>query len=405
MTYKEAIDWLFVQLPMYQKVGKSAFKADLHNIEKLAKYLGNPETKFKSVHVAGTNGKGSTSHMIASVLQEAGYKVGLYTSPHLKDFRERIRINGAMASQDFVTDFVKQHQIFFKENKLSFFEMTVGMAFQYFASAEVDIAIIEVGLGGRLDSTNIIRPEVSVITNIGFDHVAILGDTLKKIASEKAGVIKKEVPCVIGRATKETKEVFKEVGKKNNSPIYFVANEVKSVYVTDLGGDYQKENIKTAFKALDILKNKGWNVTDDHFKRGFSKVSINTGLMGRWQVLGEEPLIVCDTAHNEDGLKLVMKQVEKTVKAGLHIVIGIVVDKDLEVILPLFPKGATYYFTKPNNKRALPVGELQMKANGFGLFGETFDSVKEAFFEAQKNANKLDMIYVGGSTFVVSEII
>ena len=405
MTYNEAIEWLFVQLPMYQKVGKSAFKADLQNIEKLVTYLDHPETKFKSVHVAGTNGKGSTSHMLASVLQEAGYKVGLYTSPHLKDFRERIKINGEMASEDFVLAFVKEHQNFFKENRLSFFEMTVGMAFQYFASAEVDIAIIEVGLGGRLDSTNVITPEVSVITNIGLDHTAFLGNTYAKIASEKAGIIKENIPCVIGRSIPETKNVFEGVASIKKAPLCFSEKDKGSLYTTDLGGSYQKENIRTATRTLQVLQEKGWEISEVHLEKGFANVVNNTGLLGRWQVLNQKPFTVCDTAHNEDGLSLVMEQVKNAVKETLHVVLGMVNDKDLVTILPLFPKNAIYYFTQPDNRRALPAADLRMKAAEYGLNGYIYDTVALAYSNAKSSASENDMIYIGGSTFVVSEIL
>ena len=405
MTYTEAIEWLFVQLPMYQKVGKSAFKADLQNIEKLTTYLGNPETKFKSIHVAGTNGKGSTSHMLASVLQEAGSKVGLYTSPHLRDFRERIKVDGKMASKDFVLNFVKEHQAFFKDNQLSFFEMTVGMAFQYFESEGVDIAVIEVGLGGRLDSTNVITPEVSVITNIGLDHTAFLGNTYRKIAFEKAGIIKPKVPSVIGRTRVETKEVFAEVALKNESSIAYAEEDEACIYDTDLRGDYQQENLKTAFRTLEVLKNKGWNIKESNYKSGFLNVTLNTGLQGRWQVLNEKPLTICDTAHNEDGLTWVMKQIEGVSKSQLHMVIGLVNDKDLETILPLFPKKATYYFTQPDNRRALDAQYLKEKAAEYGLKGSVNNSVSSAFEKAKENAKEDDMIYVGGSTFVVAEIL
>ena len=405
MTYNEAIDWLFVQFPAYQSIGKVAYKSDLSNIKKLASYLGNPEIKFKSIHVAGTNGKGSTSHMMASVLQEAGYKVGLYTSPHLKDFRERIKINGQMILKNDVVDFVTQHQDFFKVNQLSFFEMTVGMAFQYFASAEVDIAIIEVGLGGRLDSTNIITPEVSVITNIGLDHTAFLGNTLSEIAKEKAGVIKAQVPCLIGRTTVETKKVFVKVATKNNAPIYFVNEKLENLYKTDLGGVYQQENLKTAFSALEILKTKQWNISGLNYELGFANVIKNTGLQGRWQVLNKKPYIVCDTAHNEDGLTYVIKQIQETKKEYLHVVLGMVNDKDLDQILPLFPKNATYYFTQPNNRRALTALELQLQAAKYELKGNVYPSVLQAFEFAKKAIKDTDMLYVGGSTFVVAEIL
>jgi len=404
MTYSLATDWLFNQLPMYQKMGKKAYKADLSNTLKLADYLKNPEQKFKSIHVAGTNGKGSTSHMLASILQEAGYKVGLYTSPHLKDFRERIKINGQMASKDFVSDFVINHKAFFTTNNLSFFEMTVGMAFDYFAKEKVDIAIIEVGLGGRLDSTNIITPEVSVITNIGLDHTQFLGDTLGKIAFEKAGIIKHKVPCIIGSTTNETKTVFDNIATSKNSPLYYAELNDPCPFSTDLLGDYQKENSKTALQAIKILQVGNWKITEKAIINGFKNVVPNTRLQGRWQQLNNKPLIICDTAHNKEGLSYVIPQIKKQDYEQLHIVLGFVADKDLEQILPLFPKNAIYYFTKPDNQRARAVDELQNKALVYGLKGTTYKTVLEAFLEAKKNASQADMIFVGGSTFVVAEI-
>ena len=405
MTYAQATDWLFNQLPMYQKMGEKAYKADLSNTLKLADYLNNPEQKFKSIHVAGTNGKGSTSHMLASILQEAGYKVGLYTSPHLKDFRERIKINGQMVSKGFVCDFVTNHQSFFKKNKLSFFEMTVGMAFDYFAKEKVDIAIIEVGLGGRLDSTNIVIPEVSVITNIGLDHTQFLGDTFDKIAYEKAGIIKPLIPCVIGTTTKETKTVFESVATIQNSPLHFAAENITCPYPTDLLGDYQKENSKTALQAIKILQLNNWYITEKAIINGLKKVVLNTGLHGRWQQLNNKPLIICDTAHNKEGLSYVIPQIQKQNYKQLHIILGFVADKSLDQILPLFPKNAIYYFTKPNNQRALSASKLQNSALIFGLEGNTYTTVNEAFLEAKKQASTADMIYIGGSTFVVAEII
>lgn len=405
MTYTQATEWLFNQLPMYQKEGQKAYKADLSNTLKLAKYLQNPEREFKSVHVAGTNGKGSTSHMIASVLQAAGYRVGLYTSPHLKDFRERIKINGALIPKQKVIDFVQQHQSFFQDEQLSFFEMTVGMAFDYFASEKVDIAVIEVGLGGRLDSTNIIMPEVSVITNIGFDHTQFLGDTLGKIAFEKGGVIKPETPCVIGTTTPETKVVFEQLASERNSKLYFAEENDNCYFETDLLGDYQKENSKTALQTLAVLKSKGWNVSNAALEKGFKNVVKQTGLLGRWQQLSEQPLIICDTAHNKEGLSIVIPQVLAQQSKQYHFVLGFVNDKSLENILPLFPKEATYYFAKPNLARGLSASILQSKAKQFGLMGEAFASVDAAYGTAKAKASNEDFIYIGGSTFVVAEII
>lgn len=405
MTYQEAIDWLFVQLPMYQRQGKSAYKADLSNTIKLANYLNNPQYKFKSIHVGGTNGKGSTSHMLASIMQEAGYKVGLYTSPHLKDFRERIKINGQMIGKESVVDFVQKNQSFFKENQLSFFEMSVGMAFEYFAKEKVDVAIVEVGLGGRLDSTNILTPEVSVITNIGLDHTQFLGNTLELIAGEKAGIIKSNIPCVIGATTKETRKVFETTAKKENATIYYAELEQACTYKTDLLGDYQKENSKTALKVIEVLKSDGWDISELAVEKGFLSVVSNTGLLGRWQILNKAPFTVCDTAHNYEGLRIVVDQIKKQAKTNLHIVFGVVKDKNLERILPLLPKQAIYYFTRPDNPRGFSEKELKDLAFRYNLKGACYASVKESFEVAKEVANSTDMIYIGGSTFVVAEIL
>ena len=402
MNYQETLDWMFAQLPMYQKQGKAAFKKDLTNSKAFAKALDFPEQKIKTIHVGGTNGKGSTSHMIASVLQEAGYRVGLYTSPHLKSFTERIRINGKPVDEQFVVDFIAQHSGFIEQQGLSFFEMTVGMAFSYFASQEVDIAVIEVGLGGRLDSTNIITPEVSVITNIGLDHTQFLGDTLEAIAFEKAGIIKTGVPVVIGEYQVEVASVFQEVAATRAAEIIF-ASEGKTDFKTDLLGDYQRHNAKTAVAAIGQLQS--FAVSDDHIKQGLLGVVENTSLQGRWQVLQECPKIVCDTAHNKEGLLLVMQQLQKEQYDQLHLVLGVVSDKDLASILPLFPKDATYYFCAPQIPRAMNVLELQAVAQQYDLHGEVFDSVNQATTNAKANASAEDLIYVGGSTFVVAEII
>ncbi|WP_029489681.1 bifunctional folylpolyglutamate synthase/dihydrofolate synthase [Aquimarina agarivorans] len=405
MSYQEAIDWLFVQLPMYQKQGKVAYKADLSNIKRLCDHLNAPQHKFKSIHIGGTNGKGSTSHMLASVLQQAGCKVGLYTSPHLKDFRERIKINGKMISEEAVRDFVNTNKPFFKKNQLSFFEMTVGIAFEYFATEQVDIAVIEVGLGGRLDSTNIIVPEVAVITNIGLDHTQFLGDTLEKIATEKAGIIKEGIPVVIGHSVPETKKVFEKVAASKNTTVHYAEKEKASPYNTDLLGDYQKENAKTALKALELLNIGGWEIHNDAIEKGLLSVVKNTGLLGRWQVLNALPLTVCDTAHNYEGLHLVVQQIDRQPKQQLHMVFGVVKDKNLERILPLLPKNAVYYFTKPDNLRGLPEKELMECAFPYKLYGQCYASVKQAFDAAKYAASAKDMIFIGGSTFVVAEIL
>ena len=404
MTYQETTAWLFSQLPMFQMQGASAYKKDLTNTLMLVEHLKHPETKFKSIHVAGTNGKGSTSSMIASILQEAGYKVGLYTSPHLKDFRERIRINGEMISEDFVVDFVVQNKSFFEANQLSFFEMTVGLAFDYFAKEQVDVAVIEVGMGGRLDSTNVITPLVSVITNIGFDHTQFLGDTLPKIAAEKAGIIKSNVPVVIGEYSEETKPIFIAKAKLENAPIYFAQDNLEVAYECALLGDYQVHNKKTVLQAIKLLQSQ-FKIEENHIKLGLKNVIQNTGLLGRWQILKQKPFAVCDTAHNSHGLKIVLNQIQKHQFETLHIVLGVVNDKDLDSILPLFPKNANYYFCKPNVPRGLDAEILKQKAIDFSLFGKVFNSVSEAYDEAVNSAKDSDFIYIGGSTFVVAEIV
>ena len=402
MTYKEILDWMFVQLPMYQNDGSIAFKKDLTNILALSKELGFPEQKFKSIHVAGTNGKGSTSHMLASILQEAGYKVGLYTSPHLKNFTERIRINGVEISEKKVTEFINGNKDFLEQQKMSFFEMTVGLAFDYFASEKVDMAIIEVGLGGRLDSTNNITPEVAVITNIGLDHTQFLGETLPEIASEKAGIIKKNIPVVVGEEQAAVKSVFIAKAAKESAPIYF-ASDASETYISDLLGDYQIQNSKTTVAAIKILK--GYQVSKENIKNGLLNVVKNTNLKGRWQVLQEHPKVICDTAHNKEGLAIVLNQLKKQPFKKLHIVLGVVADKKLETILPLFPSIADYYFCKPAISRGLSEAILEANAKKFNLLGKKYSSVKLALKSALLNANQEDIIYVGGSTFVVAEII
>jgi dihydrofolate synthase/folylpolyglutamate synthase len=402
MTYQQVLDWMFAQLPMYQRQGQTAFKKDLTNIIALCDELDNPQKKFKTIHVGGTNGKGSTSHMIASILQEAGYKVGLYTSPHLKNFTERIRINGEEITKESVVTFIEKNKVFLEEQGLSFFEMTVGMALEEFANQKVDIAIIEVGLGGRLDSTNIIMPEVSVITNIGLDHTQFLGETLPEIAFEKAGIIKKNIPVVIGERQKETEKVFITKAEECNAPIVFASDEEKN-YRTDLLGDYQKNNVTTAVIAIKQLKE--FTITEENIKKGLLNVVKNTNLKGRWQVLQENPKVICDTAHNKEGLFYTLRQIKKENYKQLHIVLGVVSDKDLNEILPMFPEKAKYYFCKPNIPRGLSAEELQEQAKVFGLRGEVFCSVNEAFEKSRALASKEDVIYVGGSTFVVAEIL
>ncbi|WBX74125.1 bifunctional folylpolyglutamate synthase/dihydrofolate synthase [Tenacibaculum pacificus] len=402
MTYQETLDWMFAQLPMYQKEGKTAFKKDLTNSIALSKELGNPEKKFKTIHVGGTNGKGSTSHMIASILQEAGYKVGLYTSPHLKNFTERIRINGQEIPQENIIDFISKNKQFLEAQKLSFFEMTVGMAFSYFESQKVDIAVIEVGLGGRLDSTNIIIPEVSVITNIGLDHTQFLGETLPEIAYEKAGIIKDNISVVIGERQEAVEKVFLSKANDCNSEIVFASDGDYS-YKTDLLGDYQSKNVKTAVKAISQLKD--FVISEENIKNGLLQVAKNTNLKGRWQILQQEPKIICDTAHNKEGLIYTLAQLKNEVYEKLHIVLGVVSDKDLEAILPMFPQNATYYFCKPDIARGLSEKKLKDTAEVFNLIGESFSSVNQAFESAKLSSTSKDVIYIGGSTFVVAEIL
>ncbi|MBF8150300.1 bifunctional folylpolyglutamate synthase/dihydrofolate synthase [Winogradskyella sp. F6397] len=405
MNYQDTVNWMFQQLPMYQNKGNSAFKKDLTNTIKLAKHLNHPEDGFRSIHVGGTNGKGSTSHMLASILQEAGYKVGLYTSPHLKDFRERIRINGKVISEQTVIDFIKGNKTFFEANNLSFFEMTVGMAFDYFAKQKVDIAIIEVGLGGRLDSTNIITPELSIITNIGFDHTQILGDTLEKIAVEKAGIIKEHMPIVIGETQAETETVFKTKAEQTQSEIYFADQIIDITPDSDLKGAYQIHNKKTVVQSVHVLRTLRFKISEAALKNGLLHVTKNTGLKGRWQLLGTAPKIVCDTAHNKEGLTYAMNQLKQESFNQLHIVFGVVNDKDLDTIIPLLPIDATYYFCKPNVQRGLDAEILKNKFKINQLLGSTHNSVADALTSAKSKANKQDLIYVGGSSFVVAEII
>ncbi|TYA58227.1 bifunctional folylpolyglutamate synthase/dihydrofolate synthase [Formosa maritima] len=405
MTYQDTVNWMFSRLPMYQRQGKSAYKADLKNTLLLAEHLKNPQNKIKTIHVAGTNGKGSTSHMLASIFQEAGYKVGLFTSPHLKDFRERIKINGKVVSKSFVIGFVKSNRAFLESQNLSFFEMTSGMAFDYFAKQKVDIAIIEVGLGGRLDSTNIITPEVSVITNIGLDHTQFLGNTLKAIALEKAGIIKPNVPVIIGETQEETTNGFIDIAKKNHSEIYFADTLIHGVFPCDLKGLYQQKNIKTVLQTIQVLNSTSFSISEKQIKNGLLHVVKNTGLQGRWQILQEQPKVICDTAHNREGLNYIVKQLEEEAYSHMHIVFGVVNDKDLSSILHVLPKKATYYFCKPDVPRGMEVGLLQKEFLNAGYTGSSYMSVNEALIAAKKNASERDLIYVGGSTFVVAEII
>lgn len=410
MNYQETVNWMFNQLPLYQFQGAIAYKEDLTNTVLLSKYLGNPEINLKFIHVAGTNGKGSTSHLLASVLREAGYKVGLYTSPHLKDFRERIKIISPEVSgeisEDFVCEFIAKHKNFFETNDLSFFEMTVGLAFDYFKNEKIDIAIIEVGMGGRLDSTNIITPLLSVITNIGKDHTQFLGTTFESIATEKAGIIKQHIPVIIGEYTSETKPVFLAKANETKSVIYFASDLVSENLPSDLIGVYQISNKKTALQTLRILNSQNeFQVSEAAIKTGFLNVVKNTGLQGRWQQLNSAPKVICDTAHNKHGLEIVLNQLKNEQFDTLHFVFGVVNDKDLDEILPLFPKNANYYFCKPNIPRGLDASILAKKSLEFGLHGKVYNSVSEAYQNALENATTTDFIYIGGSTFVVGEIL
>ena len=401
MTYKETLDWMFSQLPMYQHLGPSALNARLDNTIAFAEHLGHPETKFRSIHIAGTNGKGSSSHMLASILQEAGYKTGLYTSPHLKDFRERIRIDGTPISEERVVRFIGAHSTFLKKHRLSFFEMSVGMAFDFFAREKVDLAVIEVGLGGRLDSTNIIIPEVSLITNIGMDHTETLGDTLAKITREKAGIIKPGVPVVISETQEEVADIFREIAGSKGAPITFADQTVKKAYPTSLLGSYQQMNVKGVLATLRNLK--GFRVGEGHIKTGLLKIVENTGLQGRWQIVREHPKVIFDTAHNSEGLALTVGQVKKEPHNRLHFVLGFVKDKNLDRILPVFPKDASYYFCRANIPRGLDAEILQAAAAKHGLPGGVYDTVPEALMTALGKAAESDVIYVGGSTFTVAD--
>ncbi|MCB0402518.1 MAG: bifunctional folylpolyglutamate synthase/dihydrofolate synthase [Flavobacteriales bacterium] len=404
MDYSQTLEYLFKQLPMYQRVGQAAYKTDLTNTLQLCEILEHPETGFRSIHVAGTNGKGSTSHMLASVLQQAGYRVGLYTSPHLKDFRERIKINGEMIPEDEVIRFVEQFRHEFEAIQLSFFEWTVGLAFHYFTREKVDIAVIETGMGGRLDSTNVVVPEVSVITNIGYDHTQFLGDTLEKIAGEKAGIIKPGVPVIIGEEQAETKAVFTSKAQAKGCSIQF-ASRLETGYETDLKGFYQRSNIKTVVATLNQMKTLGWKIPDEAIRIGLTRVVANTGLMGRWQQIGTRPKIICDTGHNESGIRMIVDQLNQEDYQRLRMVFGAVNDKAIDQVLALLPLNADYYFCKADLPRALDAGELQKQAAGFQLSGRVYPSVKAAFEAAREESSEDDLIFVGGSTFVVAEVL
>ncbi len=431
MTYKQTLEYLQSMLPMFHRIGAAAYKADLSNTLRLCQLLDQPQHKFRSVHIAGTNGKGSVSHMIASVLQSAGYKTGLFTSPHLKDFRERIRINGKKIPKKEVTSFISRWKSDFEEIRPSFFEWTAALAFEYFAREKVDVAVIETGMGGRLDSTNVVMPLLSVITNIGMDHMAFLGDTLSKIAGEKAGIIKQNVPVVIGERHPETTEVFLKKAREMNSPIFFAEDLIciepargfipekkgSSYHVFQnqtlrfkhlncpLAGIYQKKNLVTVLAALELLKTRGIDLNEVQIRKGIAGVVRQTGLMGRWQVLGKNPLIICDVGHNEEGIKYVLNQISILKYKHLHFVLGMVNDKDVNSILSLLPPEATYYFCKPNIPRGLDANLLATAAIDYRLNGLVYGSVKQAFHAATRNAQAADLVFIGGSTFVVAEVL
>lgn len=428
LNYSETLDYLYNRLPMFTRIGKAAYKGNLDNTHQLMDMLGHPEKKLKCIHVAGTNGKGSTSHFFASILQEAGYKTGLYTSPHLKDFRERIRMNGNMIPENEVVDFTEKFKSKFEVIEPSFFELTVAMCFWWFEKEQPDICIIETGLGGRLDSTNVIHPLLSVITNIGLDHTDLLGKTLPLIAAEKAGIIKPERTVVIGERNPETDSVFLAKAKEMNAGLYFaednwkienvefieenmvanISNQKTSIFKnisSGLNGIYQKKNLITVMQAIEILQQQDWNISEQNIRYGLLKVKENTGLMGRWQVLRQNPLTIADTAHNVDSVALVMLQLSQTPHQKLHIVWGMVADKDISGVLALLPKEAAYYFCNANLPRALPATELAKQANQFELKGNGYETVAEAYSSALNAADKEDLIFVGGSTFVVGEVV
>jgi len=427
MNYPETLDYLYTRLPLFSRIGAAAYKEDLDNTIRLCDFLGNPHTQFKSVHIAGTNGKGSVSHMLAAIFQSAGYKTGLYTSPHLKDFRERIKVNGEMISQQFIIDFTEKMTPLITEIEPSFFELTVAMAFEYFAEEKIDIAIVETGLGGRLDSTNIISPELSVITNIGMDHMNLLGNTLEKIAGEKAGIIKKGIPVVVGEVLNETLPVFEKKAKEQQSPLIIasqkrqatdwrwqkheliveVAEERKTdheVYHLDLPGIYQRKNVLTVLEACHQLNQKGWKLEQSIIHKALRQVKKLTGLHGRWDIIHLSPLVVLDVAHNEDGMHQLLEQIELTDHHELHLVIGFVKDKEIDNILSLLPKTAHYYFTQATIPRALDAKSLTQTAAAHGLRGKTFNEVNEALEHAKEKAGKNDLVVVCGSVFLVGEV-
>lgn len=407
MTYEEVIDFMFNSLPMYQRIGKAAYKADLETTELLDDHFSHPHKSFKTIHVAGTNGKGSVSHSIASVLQEAGYKTGLYTSPHLIDYRERIRVNGEMISKNFVCDFITNNKEYFNKLTPSFFEMSVALAFEYFKYCKVDIAVIEVGMGGRLDSTNIITPKLSIITNIGYDHTQFLGKTLEKIAIEKAGIIKPHIPLVIGETQIETKDVFLKIAKEKDSPIIFAdQNKNETDYEFCLKGLYQKKNLRTILASLDILSKSEINISSENIENGLKNVVTNTGFRGRWEIISQKPLTICDTGHNKEGLTYTMDQLNKLKAKTLRIVLGFVSDKNVEDVLSLFPKDAEYYFTKASVPRAMDEKQVQeIASTKHNLKGNSFPDVMSAYTQALEDSSVDDIIFIGGSTFVVGDLL
>ncbi len=432
MNYHQTLDYIFSRLPMYQRIGPAAYKANLDNTLALSSHLGQPENRFKSIHIAGTNGKGSVAHMLASVLQQAGYKTGLATSPHLNDFRERIKINGKCISENYVVEFIEQHKTYLEQLNPSFFEMTIAMTFDYFAKEAVEIAVIETGMGGRLDSTNIVTPELSVITNIGLDHTRFLGNSIEKIAKEKGGIIKKNIPVVIGRYQQETFDVFKQISDDLNAPMV-VADKLFSIdssgfteyqgkqflqvniaahdgnsktFFLDLHGLYQGENLLCALSALNKLQqDRKVNISEQDIREGLSNVVGNTGLLGRWQQIGDNPKVICDTGHNPDGIQCILKQINNTSHKNLHMVIGMVDDKEISSVLSLLPSKASYYFCKPNVPRGLDQKKLALEASRFSLHGNHHASVQKALEAAKKDADANDLIFVGGSTFVVAEVV
>ncbi|MBO7417865.1 MAG: bifunctional folylpolyglutamate synthase/dihydrofolate synthase [Bacteroidaceae bacterium] len=408
MDYQETLTYLFNQVPMFQRIGGAAYKEGLDNTLTLDEHFGHPHQKFRTIHVAGTNGKGSVSHTLAAVLQSAGYKTGLYTSPHLVDFRERIRMNGTPISQEYVMQFVEQERSFFEPLRPSFFELATAMAFKYFADQQIDVAIIEVGLGGRLDCTNIIMPDLSIITNISLDHIQFLGDTLAKIASEKAGIIKPGVPVVIGETTPETKPVFLAKAEKVDAPIFFAEENDREDYPGveyELKGIYQEKNKRTLFTALPLLKEAGYHIDEETVRQGFAHVVELTGLMGRWQKLHDNPTLVCDTGHNVGGMLYVTEQLKQQDCHELHIIIGMVNDKDISGVLALLPKEAKYYFTQASVSRALPAKQLYELATQAGLEGEAYPNVKSAVEAAMQKSLPEDFIFVGGSNFIVADLL